>query len=93
MNNDTNLTNSLCKECKYRFRRVFIPLKPEEYVDEEGKSVLPNDSDEHIIITNHCLISDMDIDGEITIECSHYKRREPGEDFCLAEISQILGKK
>ena len=35
----TKKGKSLCKECKYRFRRVFIPSKSEEYEDEDGNII------------------------------------------------------
>jgi hypothetical protein len=73
MTENVNLNNNLCKNCKHRFRRVFIPLKPESYVDEEGNRVLAND--ENIIITNQCLVSAMDLDGDVTVECDSYERR------------------
>lgn len=78
---------SLCKTCSNRFRRLFIPLKPEEYIDEDGKSVLS--SEDNIIIINLCLVTDIDIDNEFTIECSHFedkvekKRVRKGNDYLI----------
>jgi len=69
--------DSLCKNCIHRFRRVFIPLRPEDYVDEEGNRALVGD--ENIIITNQCLVTSMDLDGDITIECDSYKSKEEKE--------------
>ena len=77
MNENINLSNNLCKDCKYRFRRVFMPLRPEEYVDEDGKRVLENE--ENIIITNQCLLTSLELDGDITIECDSYKNRDEDE--------------
>ena len=74
MNENQNLNNNLCKTCKYKFRRVFMPLKPEMYEDEDGNPILSNE--DNIIITNQCLLTSMDLDGEITIECDSYKSRE-----------------
>ncbi len=62
---------NLCKNCRYRFRRVFIPLNPEEYEDAEGNSVLVGD--DNIIISNQCLLTNMDINREATVECSHFE--------------------
>jgi hypothetical protein len=62
---------NLCKNCRYRFRRVFIPLHPEEYEDAEGNSVLVGE--DSIIISNQCLLTNMDIDKEATVECSHFE--------------------
>ena len=74
---------NLCKNCKYRFRRVFIPMRSEEYEDAEGNVVTTNG--ENIIISNQCLIVDIDIDGESTIDCSHFKPidEDEKEDFPL----------
>ena len=33
---------NLCKYCKYRFRRVFIPMRSEEYEDAEGNVMITN---------------------------------------------------
>jgi len=66
----TKNQGNLCKSCKYRFRRVFIPMHPEEYEDEEGNSIIAGE--ENIIISNQCLLTGMDIDGEATVECSHF---------------------
>jgi len=77
MNENIKLNNNLCKRCKYRFRRVFMPLRPEEYVDEDGNRVLAGE--ENIIITNQCLLTSMDLDGDVTVECDSYKNREEPE--------------
>ena len=69
---------SLCKNCAYRFRREFMPLRPEEYLDEDGNSVLQGE--DNIIITNQCLLTAMDLDGEVTIECDSYKSRDEKEE-------------
>jgi hypothetical protein len=65
---------NLCKTCKYRFRRVFIPIHPEEYEDDDGNTVVAGE--DNIIISNQCLLTEMDIDGEATVECSHFIERE-----------------
>ena len=65
---------SLCKSCKHRFRRVFIPLRPESYEDEYGERILKDD--DNIIIMNQCLIISMDLDGEDTVTCSKYEERD-----------------
>jgi len=54
-----------------------MPLRPEEYLDEDGNRALANE--ENIIITNQCLLTAMDLDGDITIECDSYKSREEKE--------------
>ena len=66
----TKKQGNLCKNCKYRFRRVFIPLRAERYEDDEGNVVITNG--ENIIISNQCLLTGTDIDGEATIECSKF---------------------
>jgi len=75
MNNNNITPKSLCKNCKFRFRRVFIPSDPDEFIDENGNSVLSDDN-ENIIIMNMCLIADMDLDLDSTIECTHYAPKE-----------------
>lgn len=63
---------SLCKQCKHRFRRVFVPAKEEKFYDESGQAVLMDD--EHVLIIQTCLASDMDLEGgEVTIECNHFE--------------------
>jgi len=71
---DNGLVNSsICKKCQHRFRRVFIPLKPEEYITENGESALTGE--DNIIIYNQCLVTDMDMDSDETIECSHFEEK------------------
>ena len=72
--NDENLDANLCKNCIYKFRRVFIPLKAEDYVDEDGDRCFVED--ENIIIVNQCLVQDVDVSAEVTIQCSHYKNKD-----------------
>ncbi len=74
----TKKGSSLCKECKYRFRRVFMPSQSEEYVDEDGNNILA--SEDSIIITNVCLLSGMDIEDEVTVECNHFKEKAHKDD-------------
>jgi len=64
-------TSNLCKRCKNRFRRVFIPLKPEQYVDENGSPVFDNNKD-NVVIMNMCLVATMDVESEATVECDHF---------------------
>lgn len=78
---------NLCKYCRYRFRRVFIPLHPEEYEDAEGNSVLVGD--DNIIISNQCLLTNMDIDREATIECSHFVRLGEKESINFPLLKHI----
>jgi hypothetical protein len=42
-------------------------------------------SGEDIVISNQCLITDMDIDGESTVDCSHFEpiNKNEKEDFPL----------
>jgi len=75
MTNKNGNSQSLCKSCKFRFRRVFIPSDPEEFKDEEGNCVL-NEDGENIVIMNMCLVADMDLDMDSTIECTHYEPKE-----------------
>ena len=68
----SNKNGNLCKTCKYRFRRVFIPTHPEEYVDADGNTMVAGEN--NIIISNQCLLTEMDIDWEATVECSHFEQ-------------------
>jgi hypothetical protein len=65
------ILSNLCKRCGNRFRRVFIPLKPDQYVDENGERIFDNDED-NVVIMNMCLVSGMDIGEESTVECDHF---------------------
>jgi len=68
--------NNLCKSCIYRFRRVCILLDPKSYLDDNGESIFENSDDDNILIFTTCLVNDMDIQDEETIECSHYISKE-----------------
>jgi hypothetical protein len=46
-------------------------MRSEEYEDAEGNVMITNG--ENIVISNQCLIVDIDIDGESTIDCSHFE--------------------
>lgn len=67
--------NNLCKKCRHRFRRVFIPLIPEQYEDDEGRKIFSSE-EENIIIMNTCLIAGIDIESEMTMECDHFENHE-----------------
>jgi hypothetical protein len=58
-------------------------MRSEEYEDAEGNVMITNG--ENIVISNQCLIVDIDIDGESTIDCSHFEpiNKNEGEDFPL----------
>jgi len=63
----------LCKDCIWRFRRVFIPTNPEEFEDEDGNKLLEDfDGKTDSIVINTCILSEMDLDMDITTECSHH---------------------
>ena len=72
---------NICKNCCHRFRRIFIPIHSEEYEDVEG-SIMVTDG-ENIIISNQCLVIDIDISGDETIECSHFEQIDKNEDSPL----------
>ena len=69
---------SLCKSCKHRFRRVYIPLNPEQYEDEYGERVF--EDKDNIIISNMCLLIQLDLDGEDTVTCSHYEEHHDTQE-------------
>jgi len=50
-----------------------MPSDSEEYTDNDGNTVSADES--NIIIMNICLLSGLDIDGEVTINCDHYEER------------------
>lgn len=54
-------------------------MQPADYTYTDG-TVIPTD-EENIIILNQCLILGMDIDGESTIECSHFIESSKDEDI------------
>lgn len=70
MANNNDISRSICKNCEFRFRRVFIPSEEFIVEDEDGSEL---DVGDNIVIMNMCLASDMDIDLDSTIECTHYK--------------------
>lgn len=51
-------------------------MRSEKYEDDEGNVVITNG--ENIIISNQCLIVDIDIDGESTVDCSHFEPIDKG---------------
>ena len=67
---------SLCKSCIYHYRRVFVPLRPEQYEDENGERVF--EDQDNIIITNMCLLTKLDLDGEDTVLCNRYEEDGDG---------------
>ncbi|GAG41202.1 unnamed protein product [marine sediment metagenome] len=75
----------LCKDCRWRFRRVFVPTNPEEFEDEEGNKLLEDfDGRTDSIVINICILSEMDLDADITTECSHYTPwNEEKEDISI----------
>jgi hypothetical protein len=72
---------SICKDCKHRFRRVFLPLKNEM---EEIKPMVIDD--ENVLIIQTCLISGLDLEAEVTIECNYF---EPKIDALIKEELNI----
>ena len=71
MNSNHDISKSICKNCEFRFRRVFMPANPEEFRDESGENV----AEDNIVIMNMCLAADMDLDLDLTVECTHYKAK------------------
>lgn len=69
-----NVNTDQCKTCAFRFRRVFVPSIMEEFIDDEGNSL--DMGEDNIIIMNVCLLTGMDISGECTIECGHFKEKQ-----------------
>jgi len=78
------MNKSLCNDCKYQFTRVFIPTKPEEFIDENGNQILEGfNGDSDTITISICLLSEMDVDVDITTECSHYLLLKDEEKLSL----------
>lgn len=71
----------LCKDCKWRFRRVFIPTVPEEIIDEDDEILEDFDGSTNSIIMDICLLSDMDIGLDITTDCNHYEPMGKSNDL------------
>ena len=76
MNENTALNGSdnICKDCVFRFRRIFIPRNPEHFNDEDGLEFL--EGEENIVIMNMCVVSDMDLELDSTVDCTHYSCRD-----------------
>lgn len=75
----------LCKDCKWRFERVFIPTRPEEFEDDEGNKLLESYNGEtDTLVINLCILSELDLDVDITTKCSHYKKRKDGEGEAIS---------
>lgn len=67
----------LCKDCKWRFNRTFIPTRPEEFEDDDGNKILEGyDGKTDVLTINICLLTEIEIDMDITVECSHYGKKE-----------------
>ena len=78
------MSKNLCADCKYRFTRVFIPVRPEEFVDENGNQMLEGFNGEtNITGLNICLLTEVDINGDITVECSHHLPLKSKEEIGL----------
>jgi len=78
---------NLCTGCAYRFRRVFWTKDLERY-DLSNVSLAPVDEEElpegvspdnQLAIMVICLMSDVDIESDLTIDCSHYRPKEQNE--------------
>ena len=79
--NITTSNENLCKNCKYRHRRVFLLINPNEYLDEDDEKPFEDKKDPVVMISNFCLITGLEISGEITIECSNYEEKNDGISF------------
>ena len=80
--------SNLCKDCVFRFRRVFIPRNPEHFVDEDGVQLL--EDGESIVIMNMCLISDMDLELDFTVDCTHYRSNSEEDIVDVCEKISIF---
>ncbi len=54
---------SLCKDCVHRMRRAFIPNEPDPTIEST------------ILIMLTCLLSDIDISEDDTVDCNKYERK------------------
>lgn len=66
---------SICKNCKNRFRRVFIPSNLQKFFDLDEEII--SEAGEDVVIMTMCLASDMDLDTDETIECTHFVPKTP----------------
>lgn len=79
MNKSKNKGTSLCKDCRFRFRRAFIITDPEDYFGDDEEINIEGD-DNVIVITNICLLAGIDIDKDITFECNQYKPKTEDDE-------------
>jgi hypothetical protein len=63
----------LCRSCKWEFKRAFIPAHPEEFEDENGNKIKDSLGGVGIALLRVCILSELDLDMDITVECSHYE--------------------
>lgn len=80
---------SICKDCANRFRRVFIPSNMSRFLDANTDLEDPEDDNdldtitdgEDVVIMTLCLASDMDLDLDATIECTHFVNKNDSNLF------------
>lgn len=78
------IEKNLCDDCKFRFTRVFIPTKPEEFIDENGEPLLEDfNGKTDTIGINICMLTEMEISTDITLECSHYVSSSVKEEISI----------
>jgi len=67
------MSDSLCNDCKYRFTQIYIPTRPEEFINGNGDPLLEGfDGKTDRLGINICLLADVEIGTDIIVECSHY---------------------
>lgn len=67
------ISDSLCNDCKYRFTHIYIPTRPEEFIDDNGDQLLEEfDGKTDKIGLSICLLADVEIGADIVVECSHH---------------------
>lgn len=78
------MSNSLCNDCKYRFTRIFIPTRPEEFTNDNGDPLFEgfNGKTDKVGI-NICLLVDMEMGADITVECSHHVKLSETQELSL----------
>lgn len=67
------MSDSLCNDCKYRFTHIYIPTRPEEFINDDGDQLFEEfDGKTDKIGLSICLLSDVKISADIIVECNHH---------------------
>jgi len=78
------MADSLCNDCKHRFTQIYIPTRPEEFINGNGDPLLEefNVKTDRLGI-NICLLADTEIGTDIIIECSHHLSLSEAQEISI----------